>query len=79
VLFALVSYFARTLGVEAVVPPPNGGYPNFTTAEGTKAIFNLTSGSPNTAVGWFSHCGPKEISAQLEANKAAPKTVLNRH
>ena len=39
---------------QAVVPPPDGGYPNFTTAEGTKALFNLTTGSANTAVGWFS-------------------------
>ena len=40
--------------VQAVVPPPDGGYPNFTTAEGTKALFSLTTGSANTAVGWFS-------------------------
>ena len=38
----------------AVVPPPDGGYPNFTTAEGQKALFNLTTGSANTAVGWLS-------------------------
>jgi hypothetical protein len=37
-----------------VVPPPDGGYPNFTTAEGTKALFSLTTGSANTAVGWLS-------------------------
>jgi hypothetical protein len=40
--------------VQAVVPPPDGGYPNFTTAEGQKALFSLTTGSANTAVGWFS-------------------------
>ncbi len=40
--------------VEAVVPPPDGGYPNFTTAEGTNALFSLTTGAANTAVGWFS-------------------------
>ena len=39
---------------QAVVPPPDGGYPNFTTAEGTNALFSLTTGSANTAVGWFS-------------------------
>jgi Chaperone of endosialidase len=38
----------------AVVPPPDGGYPGFTTAEGQKALFNLTTGSANTAVGWLS-------------------------
>jgi hypothetical protein len=25
--------------VEAVVPPPDGGYPNFTTAEGQNCLF----------------------------------------
>jgi trimeric autotransporter adhesin len=39
---------------EAVIPPPDGGYPGFNTAEGAKALFNLTTGSANTAVGWFS-------------------------
>jgi uncharacterized coiled-coil protein SlyX len=39
---------------EAVVPPPDGGYPNFTTAEGQKALFSLTTGAANTAVGWLS-------------------------
>jgi Chaperone of endosialidase len=39
---------------QALVPPPDGGYPNFTTAEGQKALFSLTTGSANTAVGWYS-------------------------
>src|SRR5215471_5882903 len=43
------SPFAR-----AVVPAPDGGYPNFTTAEGTQALQNLTSGAANTATGWYS-------------------------
>ena len=38
--------------VQAVVPPPDGVYPNFTTAEGQKALFSLTTGAANTAVGW---------------------------
>jgi hypothetical protein len=37
--------------VQAVVPPPDGGYPNFTTAEGQNALFSLTTGAANTAVG----------------------------
>jgi hypothetical protein len=37
---------------QAVVPSPDGGYPNFTTAEGQKALFSLTTGAANTAVGW---------------------------
>jgi len=39
--------------VQAVVPPPDGGYPNFNTAEGQSALFSLTSGIGNTAVGGF--------------------------
>ena len=38
----------------AVVPPPDGGYPNFTTAEGTSALQSLTTGVGNTAAGWRS-------------------------
>jgi Chaperone of endosialidase len=39
---------------EAVVPPPDGGYPGFNTAEGQNALFSLTTGVGDTAVGWFS-------------------------
>jgi len=39
---------------QAVVPPPDGGYPGFNTAEGQNALFSLSTGSANTAVGWFS-------------------------
>ena len=37
---------------QAVVPLPDGGYPNFTTAEGTNALQSLTTGAGNTGVGW---------------------------
>jgi hypothetical protein len=40
--------------LQAVNPPPDGGYPNFATAEGDKALFNLSTGSGNTGVGWRS-------------------------
>jgi Chaperone of endosialidase len=39
---------------QAVVPPPGGGYPNLNTAEGQKALFSLTTGVGNAAVGWYS-------------------------
>jgi Chaperone of endosialidase len=52
-VFALVCVgFVRN--AQAVNPPPDGGYPGFTTAEGTKALQSLTTGSANTAVGWLS-------------------------
>jgi hypothetical protein len=53
VVFALAG-FALCPTMEAVVPPPDGGYPNFNTAEGQHALFSLTTGVANTAVGWFS-------------------------
>ncbi len=37
-----------------VVPAQDGGYPGFNTAEGQNALFSLTTGIANTAVGWFS-------------------------
>jgi len=46
--------FAFLPRMQAVSPAPDGGYPNFNTAEGAKALFSLTTGSANTAVGWFS-------------------------
>ena len=53
ITFALVC-FSLFPKAHAVVPPPDGGYPGFTTAEGTNALRNLTTGSANTAVGWYS-------------------------
>ena len=53
-LLVLLTYVALCSTVHAVVPPPDGGYSNFTTAEGQKALFNLTTGAANTAVGWLS-------------------------
>jgi hypothetical protein len=46
--------FALLPQAPAVVPPPDGGYPGFNTAEGHNALLNLTTGAANTAVGWFS-------------------------
>ena len=37
---------------QAVVPAPDGGYPNGNTAEGTNALLNLTNGIWNTALGF---------------------------
>ena len=56
VAFALVC-FPLSQSTRAVVPAPDGAYPNFTTAEGQKALQSLTIGAANTAVGAYSLFG----------------------
>ena len=51
IILCLVAVVPR---IQAVVPPPDGGYPGGNTAEGQNALLNLTSGGFNTAVGWLS-------------------------
>jgi hypothetical protein len=43
--------FALSPSTRAVSPPPDGGYPNGNTAEGTNALRALTTGFGNTAIG----------------------------
>jgi hypothetical protein len=50
-LFALAC-FGLSPAVQAVVPPPDGGYANQNTAEGKDALFSLTTGTDNTAIGF---------------------------
>ena len=40
--------------LQAVSPPPDGGYPGGNTAEGQDALLHLTTGVQNTAVGFLS-------------------------
>src|SRR5438874_864641 len=51
--FALVSFALAPLA-QAVAPPPDGGYPGGNTAEGTSALFSLTTGLYNTGIGIYS-------------------------
>ena len=46
--------------MQAQLPPeipgnPDGCYPAFNTAEGCNALFQVTGGIGNTAIGWFSN------------------------
>ena len=50
----LIVCLASVQSAQAVVPPPDGGYPGNNTAEGQDALLSLTTGVNNTAVGWFS-------------------------
>jgi hypothetical protein len=54
IIALVLAYCAHLPTAQAVVPPPDGGYPGFNTAEGDKALFGLSTGVANTAVGWYS-------------------------
>jgi Chaperone of endosialidase len=60
---------------QAVVPPPDGGYPGGNTAEGQNALFSLTVGNFNTAVGFLSLRSITESS--LNTAIGAGALVLN--
>jgi hypothetical protein len=49
---AFVALLPQIQAAPQVLPPPDGCYPNFTTAEGCDALRFLTGGAANTAVGW---------------------------
>jgi len=51
-IFALACSAVSPIAL-AVVPPPDGAYPNFTTAEGQNALQSLTTGAGNTALGAY--------------------------
>jgi hypothetical protein len=50
ITFPLV-LFTLAQDIQAVDPPPDGGYPRGNTAEGNNALFSLSSGAFNTAIG----------------------------
>ncbi|HWX17639.1 MAG TPA: tail fiber domain-containing protein [Chthoniobacterales bacterium] len=52
-IFVAIAWFALSPAVRAVSPPPDGGYANGNTAEGTDALFSLTTGTNNTAAGFL--------------------------
>jgi len=54
-ILPVLACFAFLPGAQAQLsPPPDGCYPNFTTAEGCDALSFLTTGAGNTALGWRS-------------------------
>ena len=49
----VIALFAFSPAAQAQLsPPPDGGYPGNNTAEGTDALFSLTTGTDNTALGF---------------------------
>src|SRR5690349_10530649 len=55
-IISLIVALIMSLGflpmAHSVSPPPDGGYPDFNTAEGDDALLSLTNGSSNTAIGF---------------------------
>jgi trimeric autotransporter adhesin len=47
-------FLALSQIAQAVLPPPDGGYPGQNTAEGQSALLHLSGGTYNTALGWAS-------------------------
>src|SRR5436305_2295299 len=47
-----LAWFALSPPARAVTPAPDGGYPGGNTAEGTNALFSLTTVVDNTALGF---------------------------
>jgi hypothetical protein len=52
ILLVLAAFALSPTARAQLSPPPDGGYPNDNTAEGTDALFSLTSGPDNTAMGF---------------------------
>lgn len=52
-ILPVLACFALLPGARAVSPAPDGCYPNYTTAEGCKALQNLVGGAGNTGLGWY--------------------------
>src|SRR5260370_24694494 len=48
----LLACFALSPKAQAVVPAPDGGYPNGNTAEGDDSLFDLDTGFCNTPIGY---------------------------
>ena len=51
-LLLALAAFLPTAQAQLPSPTPDGGYPNENTAEGTSALFSVTSGNHNTATGF---------------------------
>jgi Chaperone of endosialidase len=47
----VLACFGLSQTAQAVTPAPDGGYPDFNTAEGDDALFSLTTGVGNAAIG----------------------------
>jgi hypothetical protein len=66
-----LAWLALAPAARAVDPPPDGGYLNFTTAEGEDALFSLTTGEFNTATGFHALWSTTTGSANTATGQSA--------
>jgi Chaperone of endosialidase len=76
-VFALIAFTVLTSApsVQAVSPPPDGGYPGGNTAEGQNALLSLSTGGYNTAVGFLSLSS--EMAGSFNTGVGAGALLLN--
>ena len=74
-LVIIGSAFCILQNAQAISPPPDGCYPNFTTAEGCDALNLLTTGAGNTGLGWRSLFS--DTSGSFNTAVGAGALVLN--
>jgi hypothetical protein len=72
----LLGCFALSPRAQAVVPAPDGAYPGGNTAEGQNALFHLTTGGYNTAVGYLS-LGANNTTGSLNTAVGAGTLLAN--
>ena len=83
-ILPVVACFVLLSGAQGQLsPPPDGCYPNFTTAEGCNALLGLTTGAGNTGLGWYALLGDSTGSfntsvgaGALDLNNADSNTAV---
>jgi len=74
---ALLCIFGAEPKLQAVDPPPGGGYPDGNTAVGTEALLKLTTGQDNTALGFRALTDNTQGSLNTAVGSAALKQNRN--
>ena len=74
-MIALTCFSVLAPKAFGVTPPPDGCYPNYTTAEGCSALNALTSGAGNTGLGWYALYG--NTTGNFNTGVGAGALVLN--